>query len=194
MPPEHDAAFHPEALELAAYLDGALTGEARARVEAHLAACGECRLEAAAVAELVRTGPGTRRLAPPLGLAAAAMLAVLLVPALDVAGWFDSGRHREPAVTTTTPPTAIAPRGGVDVAPALVWSAVPHATRYRVTLVDDAGTALWRSEATDTVAVLPDGVRLRPGSTYFWKVEAETGFDRWVASDLVDFTLAVPRR
>lgn len=194
MSAEESPAFHPEAWELAAYLDGALAGDNRSRVEAHLAGCADCRLEVAAVAQLVRTAPRPRRMAVPLGLAAAAVLALLLVPALDFPTRFGPARHREPAVTTTAPPVAIAPRGAVDAARQLVWSAVPHATRYRVTLIDGEGTALWRWETADTVAVLPDTVRLSVGSSYFWKVEAETGFGRWVASDLVDFTAGAPRR
>lgn len=194
MPAEQGAPVHPEAWELAAYLDGALADPNRSRVEAHLAGCAVCRVEVAAVAQLVRTAPRPRRVAIPIGLAAAAVLAVLLVPALDLPSWFGPTRHREPAVTTTAPPIVIAPRGGVDSVRELVWSAVPHAARYRVTLLDARGTALWRWETADTVAVLPDTVRLRVAASYFWKVEAETGFDRWAASDLVDFTLGVPRR
>lgn len=188
-----DPASHPEALALAGYLDGALTGPDKARVEAHLAGCTDCRAEVAAVARLIRTAPLHRRLELPLRLAAAAVLVALLVPALDLPTRLGPGPLREPAVTTTAAPIAIAPVGAVDSVPALVWSAVPHATRYRATLHSGEGTAVWRTETTDTVAALPDTVRLRPGASYFWKVEAETGFDRWVTSDLVDFTMGRPR-
>ena len=194
MPVEGSPVIHPEASELAAYLDGALADADRGRVEAHLAACAECRFELAAVAQLVRTAPRPRRVGLPWGLAAAAVLAVLLVPALDLPTRLGPALHREPAVTTTAPPVAIAPRGEVDSARALVWSAVPRATRYRVVLLDDGGTVVWRAETPDTAVVIPDSVRLRGGAPYFWKVEAETGFDRWVASDLVDFTARVAHR
>jgi anti-sigma factor RsiW len=192
MAAEERPATHPETRELVAYIDGALKDADRGRVEAHLAGCAECRFEVAAVVRLVRTALQPRRVG--VGLAAAAVLALLLVPALDLPSRFGPTGYREPAVTTTAPPVAIAPRGAVESARELVWSAVPRATRYRVMLMDSAGTVLWRWEIADTVAVLPDTVRLRPGSPYFWKVEAETGFDRWVASDLVDFTAGGPHR
>jgi anti-sigma factor RsiW len=192
MPAEERPVIHPEARELAAYLDGALVDVDRARVEAHLAACAECRGEVAAVAQLLRTAPRRRVTVRP-ALAAAAVLALLLVPTLQVWNRFDEMAYRESAVTTTAPPVAFAPHGDVTAVRELVWSAVPHAARYRVMLMDGAGTVLWRWETADTVAALADTVRLRAGAPYFWKVEAETGFDRWVASDLVDFTLAAPR-
>lgn len=193
MPAEEHPAVHPEVRELSAYLDGALADADRSRVEAHLAACAECRGEVAAVAQLLRAAPRRWVTAGP-GLAAAAVLALLLVPALLVRSRLGETEFREPAVTTTAPPLAIAPQGDVDTVRTLVWSAVPHAARYRVSLMDGAGTVLWRWETADTLAPLADTLHLRAGASYFWKVEAETGFDRWVASELVDFTLAATRR
>lgn len=192
MSAEDRSVMHPDALELSAYLDGALAGADRARVEAHLSGCAECRREVAAVAGVLRTAP--RRVTIPWGLATAAILALLLVPSLDLPQRLRQQPYREPAVTTTAAPVAIEPRGAVDSARALVWSAVPHASRYRLALLDSAGTVVWRLETTDTIAALPDTVRLRAGASYFWKVDAETGFDRWVGSELVDFTIARPNR
>jgi len=193
MPAEERPAIHPDATELSAYLDGALAEADRARVEAHLAGCAECRSDVAAVAQLLSTAP-RRRVAVPVGLAAAAVLALLLVPALDLPSRLGRSPLREPAVTTTAAPIAIEPRGAVDSVRALVWSAVPHASRYRLALLDSAGTVVWRLETVDTVAALPETVRLRAGAPYFWKVDAETGFDRWVGSELSDFTVGVLRR
>lgn len=194
MPAGEGPDVHPEVRELSAYLDGVLSAADRAGIEAHLAGCVACRNEVAAVAQLLRTVPPRRPMAVPVGLAAAAVLALLLVPALDLPTRVSPDRNREPAVTMTAPPLAIGPQGSVDSVSALVWSAVPRATRYRLILLDDGGTAVWRFETTDTVALVPDSVRLEAGASYFWKVEAETGFGRWVASDLVDFTTRVPRR
>lgn len=189
MPRDDEPAAHPDAGDLSAYLDGALSGAERSRVEAHLADCMACRAEVAAVAQVLRTAPSRRRLVLPIGVAAAAVLAVLIVPALDRTA--DPGRFREPAVTTAAPPLAIEPRGTVESVHAMVWSAVPRAARYRVLLLDARGAAVWRVETTDTTAVLPDSVRRADGAAYFWKVEAETGIDRWVASELADFTTRV---
>ena len=184
---------HPDADEVAAYLDQALPPAARARVESHLDDCAECRAELVQVARLVRTAPRRRPVAVPASLAAAAVLILLLTPGVHLPGR-RAPEYREPAVTTTPAPAAIVPRGQVDAARELIWSAVPRAGRYRVVLMDGGGTLLWRMETADTAVSIPDSVRLRTGAPYFWKVEAETGFGRWVASDLVDFVVRGPAR
>jgi hypothetical protein len=76
----------------------------------------------------------------------------------------------------------------------LRWSAAAGADRYRVTLFDADGRVLYETEVGETVAPLPDSVAPGPGRPYLWKVEARTGFDRWSASDLVEFTVAGPPR
>jgi hypothetical protein len=75
---------------------------------------------------------------------------------------------------------------GVD---SLRWGTVPDADRYRVTLFSGAGEVLYEVQLTDTVALFPDSILLLPGRPYLWKVEARTGFDRWTASELMEFTL-----
>jgi hypothetical protein len=189
--PAESSERHLEAAEVAAYLDRALPDEARSRVEAHLDGCAECRAEVVQVARLVRTAPLRRTVTVPIGLAAAAALILLLTPSVRLPS---RPEFREPAITTTAAPTAIAPRNEVIEARQLIWSAVPRAGRYRVMLLDVGGTLMWRTETADTVASIPDSVRLRAGATYFWKVEAETAYGRWVASDLVDFTVGGPSR
>ena len=67
------------------------------------------------------------------------------------------------------------------------WKAAAKADRYRVVLFDSAGSAMFEDESADTTLVLPDSVHLTPRALYFWKVEAETSFDKWVSSELVRF-------
>ena len=187
--PAETPAYHLDAGQVAAYLDRALSAEARARFETHLDGCADCRAELVEVARLARSAPRRRSYAVPSSLAAAAVLILLLTPGVHLPGRRPL-EYREPAVTTTAAPSAIVPRGEVDAARELMWSAVPRAGRYRVILLDDGGALVWRIETTDTTAAIPDSVRLRTGAPYFWKVEAETGFGRWVASELVDFVVA----
>jgi hypothetical protein len=71
----------------------------------------------------------------------------------------------------------------------LAWSSLDQAKRYRVLVFDAEGTILYRAEADDSVLPLPDSLRLSPGQPYFWKVEADTGWDRWVSSRLVEFSV-----
>jgi hypothetical protein len=179
---------HLEADEIAAYVDGAAAGNARAAIQAHLAACAECRAEVAEVLPIVRTLPRTRPVWRQIWIPAAAAAALALLwagpralrePALD--------EHREEAVTMTASPRAVAPVGAVDSVTVLVWSSVPSADRYRARLFDSDGTVIWEHETGDTVAVLAGSVALRPRLSYYWKVEAHTGFDRWAGSDLTEF-------
>jgi hypothetical protein len=179
---------HLEAEEIAAYVDGAAAGDARAAIQAHLAACSECRAEVAEVLPIVRALPRARRVRGRIWIPAAAAAALALLwagpralrePAVQ--------EHREEAVTMTVSPRVVAPVGAVDSARVLIWSSVPAADRYRTRLFDSDGTVIWEHETGDTVAALPSSVALRRRLSYFWKVEAHTGFDRWAASDLIEF-------
>ena len=98
--------------------------------------------------------------------------------------------HRAPPPATATTPVPLAPIGPVADAAILRWSAVAGADRYRVTLFDAGGRVVYEARLPDTVAALPDSIVLAPGRTYLWKVEARTGFDRWAASELVEFSIA----
>jgi hypothetical protein len=184
---------HVESGEVAAYLDRALSPSDQSRVEEHLADCDVCRTEVIEVARLLRTQPRRRSWYVPIGVAAAAAAVLLLVwpqpaeePALPP-------NYREPVVTTTAAPSAIAPRGAIVAASRFVWTAVPHADRYRLTVFDEAGSVLWEAQTSDTAAALPESIRLKRSAAYFWKIEAQTGWNRWVGSDLVEFSLGPPR-
>ena len=185
-------ARHLTVEDVAAYADRGLAAAERARVEAHLAACAECRAEVVAVARLSRSFARRRRWAVMAPLAAAAVLVLFLAPWPRLRG-HGGPVLREPAVTTTVAPTVIVPRGGVANLPALTWSSVPLADRYQVTLFDRDGGVLWETQTADTAVVVPDAVRLVPGVPHYWKVAARTEPGRWVASDLTSFTLSRPR-
>ena len=181
---------HLDPHEIAAYVDGDLTGDARASIDAHLAACSECRVEVADVSRIVRAAPATRGVSRRIWIpvAAAAALALLWVgmPPFREEG---TPQHRDEAVTATVAPRAIAPIGSVDRVSALVWSSVPYANNYRVRLFDANGSVLWEREAADTVVAIADSIALRPQLLYYWRVEAHTGFDRRAESELAEFRL-----
>jgi hypothetical protein len=69
---------------------------------------------------------------------------------------------------------------------------VPRADRYELTLFDHEGSILWEAQTPDTAALAPESIGLAPGTSYFWKVEAQVDFGRWSESDLVEFTPITP--
>jgi hypothetical protein len=97
--------------------------------------------------------------------------------------------HRAPTITAISSPVPMSPVGIVALAETLRWATVPGADRYRVTLFDDAGGVVYETQTAATVVALPDSVHLTPGRSYLWKVEARTGWGRWSASELVEFSI-----
>jgi hypothetical protein len=202
-------------LVVADFVDGRLGPDARAPVVAHLLTCARCRSVVKATSRHFAETSVTdqtparrwRRWSIPLGLAAAAALVLLLLPRRDDDG--SSSRRPEPpvrgpaapvpinpAITSTVRPAPISPAPGAFVTRVdrLLWSSVPGAEQYRLRLYNDEGDMLWTAETADTLVILPDSVGLSPRATYFWRVEAQTEWRRWVASDLVEFRLVGPLR
>ena len=190
---------------LAAFVSGDVTAAQRAAALAHLTVCARCRHAVAILSRViadhriaseihgVRRPSWPRRARWTAGVAAAAAIVFLLLRPSGADELAPGSELREPPITVVGGPTLIAPRGRVAAVTNLTWSLVPHAERYRLRLYDATGTALWENETTDTVAAVPASIPLPPGATYFWKVEAKTGRNRWVSSDLTQFTLAPSR-
>lgn len=197
-------------LAIADFVEGRLSPEARAPVVTHLLTCAHCRAAVRATGRLlsdaavatevsgVARAPGGRRWrhwSMPLGAGAAAAAALLLFLWPRIGD--DSGstpRLREPAITRTVAPVPIAPVASAAQVDRLVWSSVAGAERYRLRLYDDEGSVLWMAETGDTSVALPDSVVLSPGIPYFWRVEAQTEWRRWAASDLMEFRVVGPGR
>jgi len=198
--PEADGAVTPDCLDedtIAALAEGSLSPEARATALPHLAQCARCRRAVASIAraladpmvasEVSALEPSSRRrwLRIAVPVAAAALLLLFLSP------WRNDGwMHRGPVGTGQGTPVPVTPMGAVLTAPALQWTRVAEADRYRATLFDAEGHVLYEVEVTDTLVALPDSIVLRSGSPYLWKVEARIGWNRWAASDLTRFSVA----
>ena len=183
-------------LAVADFVEGRLDPQARAPVVAHLLTCARCRSVVRATGGLLADRAVTaevrerhwRRWSLPLGIAAAAALMLLVWPR----GTNDTSSApglRDTTLTNRVAPVPIAPRASVARVDRFVWSSVPRVDRYRMRVYDDRGAVVWTAEAADTVVALPDSVVLSPRVTYFWKVEAQTEWRRWAASDLVEFRL-----
>ena len=199
---ESPARETPDCLDdatLAAVAEGSLAAAARGAALRHVATCARCRGIVGSVARSLADPTVARQVAALEGGAArrwwviglpAAAAAIVLVLALP--RWVDdvSGRHRGPPEGGTQQPRPLAPVGTVARAANLQWSSVAHADRYRVVLFDAGGRVLYETQVADTAAALPDTVRLVPGQSYLWKVEARVRPDRWAESDLVRFSVA----
>ncbi len=180
--------------DLAAYIDHALTGERRARIEAHLARCPECRAEVSDAARIIATLPRARWTGRRLVASSAAVAAVLLIFLLPRVNREPAASHRESPVTTVVSPIPVSPVGAIDSIGVFSWTSVPHADRYRVRIFDTNGSVLFERATPDTILSLPSSVSLHAAQTLYWQVQADVGFERHTASELVEFSLRRPRR
>jgi hypothetical protein len=197
--PEHpnatdaDPRDHPTASTLAAFLDGELAPEERARVEAHLERCTACRRELADTVEVLGAAPAgpsvarvpvaTRRRSRTSMLAIGAALAasiagaaVLWRPPESTVPVETRTRDAGPSALDERTPrlAAVAPANGAErtsLRPDFVWRSAA-ANRYSFRLLTDDGTLVWSSETADTTVALPEDVRLERGRSYFWRVDA----------------------
>src|SRR2546430_14161635 len=152
--------------------------------------CPEWRAEVSAAAENVATfsrARGIRRRVLITAAGIAAVLLVFLLPRTDRP--IRQQQHREAPLTTTIAPVTLAPVGAVESANVFAWSSGPHADRYELRLFDPDAPVVWRTETTDTVVSIPRTLSLRPGVTYYWKVQANTGIERSTSTDLVAFSI-----
>jgi hypothetical protein len=171
----------------------------------HLASCPACRDHLVELHALLRDGAVARelaRLAPrartarrrpvrwtiTIGAAAAAVIALVVVPPLVRNAGIDPLRDH-PGVERGAVPMLVSPRGEITARPEFRWSPVPEATQYRITVFDVEGGLVWSGETADSSGALPPDAVITPGAPYWWRVEAQVDFDRWVASDLANFTV-----
>lgn len=186
---------------VAALADGTLEDPARSEVLSHMAGCAFCRRAVASVAEAIADEPVTHEIEvvegrPQVSRRSRALwVAVPIAAAATVVLLLGSpGRNGVPhRGGTGVAPTPIDPRGTVESVSQLLWTSVRGSYRYRVTLFGTQGNVLYETEIADTVVALPNSMQLVSGQTYLWKVEARTGRDRWLTSELVDFVIARAR-
>lgn len=173
-----DGPLPPE--DVAAYLDGRLSGEELERVESVLAGSAEARAELVEASRLVATIP--ERQAQPKrqwvlvsAVAAAAVLALVMIPSLSQKPAIQQvATERRAAVDGGARIRTVAPEDGEVVGSAGVrftWDAVPAAT-YQLTVTDAQGRTVWQAATTDTTLVLPGIAKLSGPASYYWNVDA----------------------
>ena len=181
---------------IASLVEGTIDDATRAAALPHLAECARCHGAVASISRAL-ADPVVARELPTRWLARrrlfaiaipAAAAAVILLIAIPQRG-DDRSSHRAPTITAVSSPIPMSPVGLVAAAESLRWSSVAGSDLYRTTLFDDAGSVVYETQTADTVAALPDSVHLAAGHSYLWKVQARTGFGRWSASDLIEFSI-----
>ena len=125
-------------------------------------------------------------------LAVAAVLAGLLLVRPSKVDEESAPVQREEATGVEVAPSLRAPGGVVAAVESFQWSQVPEADLYRLTVYDAEAAVVWEVETPDTLITPPDSTEFEPDTRYIWTVAARVGFDRWVSSELVDFTISGP--
>ena len=125
-------------------------------------------------------------------LAAAAVLAGLLLVRPFKLDEESAPVHRDEATGVEVAPSLRAPGGVVAEVETFQWSQVPAADLYRLTVYDAEAAVVWEVETRDTLIAPPDRTEFEPDARYIWQVAARVGFDRWLSSELVDFTISEP--
>lgn len=192
----------PECLEpdtIAALADGTIDSDARARALPHVASCALCRRAVASIVEALAQGPITHEIEVVEGrrrtrgrllrvgvllAVAAAVLVLVRAPAGDGTTSHRGGGGEDNVVTV------VRPIGTVAAARLFDWRRVGGSDQYRVTVFNERGAMLYEALVADSALTLPDSVRLEAGQRYLWRVRARIDWDRWIASDLVAFTIA----
>ncbi|HYC31368.1 MAG TPA: zf-HC2 domain-containing protein, partial [Gemmatimonadales bacterium] len=158
---------------VARYLDRTVSDAERAAVVAHLADCPDCRRELAELqATLRRAGArgGWWKVAVPAAAAAAVLVLLFRAPVQQPLP--PDAELRDPARTDSGVVVPRRPLGPARLPVELVWSLLPDAEEYRVTVFDEEGTIVYHVVTGDTGAMLPDTLKLSPGAPYFWRVDA----------------------
>jgi putative zinc finger protein len=185
--PSHDGGGHVTDTEIAAYLDRTLGAIERDRVEDHLAACQDCRQHLLETKELLERVRRPRKLLVGGAMAAAAALVFIIVRSNP--GATDRAVMRNDGIVVPMVaygPMGTAPRAGLR----FVWSAVPGAESYRLTVSGEDARTVWSSSGTDTLSALPDSVVLRPNERYHWVADALLSDGSTRSTGLREFDLA----
>ncbi len=170
----------------------------------HLARCAYCRSQVGSLMLAVadddirsavpnsRPAVRTARYVAWGGLAAAAV-AVVVWGGLTRALEDRPTVHRDATVTGAAAPIGIEPVGEAATLDLFRWRPVPGADRYEVVVLNDQGSLVWSEQTRDTVIPF-DGPVLEAGRSFFWRVRARVGFDRWTDSDMIKFQMSTEAR
>jgi hypothetical protein len=88
--------------------------------------------------------------------------------------WFSSKPTPDLLRDATSPIRLVAPLGTSPARAPFTWRPLENAERYQLVVVDTTGADVFVTETRDTTVSLPDTLRLTPGVSYLWWVQATT--------------------
>ena len=190
---------HTTSEDLAAYLDGEVRPEERARIHAHLDDCESCREETADLIVLLerRSRRKLRRFAVPFAAVAAVAGILLVGPALQEGSeesverlrGSDAAARAEAVLdirVVNPTPQAVVELASLEFA----WEGVEEEALYRFTITDESGEPLWSHETFATSVSLPSEVELRSGQSYFWFVDVLLADGRTGTTGVLSFRVS----
>ena len=183
---EHDPL---SANDIAAFLDGRLTGVDLARVQSLLAADKSARMEVAEASRLIATAPRKRTVSVRWfaigGMAAIAAAALLVVrPGEQLSESTPTVSERRAPIEESDRIELVSPAVGQTIAKAnlpLTWRSIDGAA-YRVVVSDPAGKIIFEENTIDTSVVVPLSKLKLSNGVLYWSVDAHAPDGSSVAS------------
>lgn len=164
--------------QIAAFIDGRVSNEERALIEAHLADNPAARAELVDAARIVAKAPGRRasrmRFAPIAAIAAAAVFAiVLLKPGSSETRSAPQPAERRGVTEQARAIEMVSPLEGgtLDSHGAFTWHAVDGGS-YTIFVLDEAGKTIFQGSIIDTVQPMPAALLKNGAGRYYWSVDA----------------------
>jgi hypothetical protein len=170
----------PEHLDsdlVAAYAEQRLDQSERGRVEAHVADCADCRRELTEVSIALAAGRRRRGIIRAVPVAAAAVLALLVIGITSNDAGDQTQDQLRPGSDLSDGVSTLAVHAPISTGSLsraglrFIWSGSGADALYDFTITDSSGTVVLRARTSDTLLILPDTLRLVPGSRYHWWVD-----------------------
>lgn len=169
--------------DMIALAERSLPEAARLRLLEHVMSCSRCHAEFVLADSIAESDRRRRKWLPYVAVAAVLMVAAgatMLLRTSHPSPGSEPTRGDESALIQFEPGEAI----GVRSERRFTWGTAGPGAEYRLELWDSGGVALYHASTTDTSAVLPDSVPLRPGARYSWWVRASLPDGRQAASPI----------
>jgi hypothetical protein len=181
--------------QIAAFIDGRVSGDERAMIEAYLADNPAARAEVVEAARIVAAMPGLRaskmRFAPAAAIAAAAVFAIVLFrPGSSETGSAPRPAERRGVAEHSRAIEMVSPLegGALNSHGAFTWHSVDGGS-YTIFILDESGKTIFQGNTTDTVQPMPAAVLKNGAGRYYWSVDALMSDGSSVTSGAREFVI-----